>query len=290
VVTVGMQSRSAPYMKTAVDYVHSGKLGEIYLVRVFNMMQHAPQALTPNQEPPAELDYDLWCGPAAKLPYNPGRQWLNHSEYSCGPIPGDAVHQLDLARLLMGDIPCPTAVSATGAIYALKDGRDTPDTQVATFEYDRFTLLSESALWTPYMKKTPMEIRDTEDIPNWPFNATRIELLGTKGFMYVGRHGDGWQVIDGNSSVIETVPGRQADKEHQDNFIQCIRSRAKPAADVEQGHFSVMLCHLANIACRIGNRRLAFDAKSESFPETPEANRYLKRSAYRAPWIIPDQV
>ncbi len=290
VVTVGTQSRSAPYMKQAVDYVRSGKLGDIYLVRVFNMMQHAPQPAAPNQTPPAGLDYDMWCGPAAKLPYNPSRQWLNQWEYSCGPIPGDAVHQLDLARLLIGDIPSPATVSATGAIYALKDGRDTPDTQLAAFQYDGFTLLFESALWTPYLKKTPMDVRDTDQMPNWPFNGTRIEILGSRGFMFVGRHGDGWQAFNENSSLIATVPGRQADREHQDNFIQCIQSRAKPAADVEQGHYSVLLCHLANIAWRVGNRKLTFDPKTESFPDAAEANRYLKRAAYREPWIIPDVV
>jgi predicted dehydrogenase len=290
VVTVGMQSRSAPYVKSAVEYVRSGKLGDIHLVRVFNLMQHPLVKPGLNQPPPAELDYDLWCGPAAQLPYNPGRPWLNQSEYSCGPIPGDAVHQLDLARLLMGDLPCPASVSAISAVSALKDGRDTPDTQLALFEYSPFTLALESALWTPYMKKTPMEIRDTDQMPNWPFNATRIEFLGTRGFMYMGRHGDGWQVFNENSELIATTPGRQGDREHQDNFIQCIRSRAKPAADVEQGHYSAMLCHLANIAWRTGNTKLVFDARTESFPATPEANRFLKRAVYREPWVIPDPV
>lgn len=135
-----------------------------------------------------------------------------------------------------------------------------------------------------------MDIRDTDRMPNWPFNATRIEILGAKGFMYVGRHGDGWQVFNENSELIATTPGRQGDKEHQNNFIECIRSRAQPAADVEQGHYSVMLCHLANIAWRVGNKKLLFDPKTESFPDSPEANRYLKREVYRSPWVIPDQV
>lgn len=290
VVTVGTQSRSAAYVKQAVDYVKSGKLGDIHLMRVFNMMQHPFLKPAPDQAPPAGLDYDMWCGPAAKLPFNPSRSWLNLWEYSCGPIPGDAVHQLDLARLLIGDIPSPTSVSATSAIYALKDGRDTPDTQTATFEYDGFSLVFESSLWTPYMKKTPMDVRDTDQIPNWPFNGTRIEILGTKGFMYVGRHGDGWQVFNENSEVIATTPGRQGDKEHQDNFIQCVRSRAKPAADVEQGHYSVLLCHLANIAGRVGNRKLIFDARTETFTDCPEANRFLKRAVYREPWVVPEKV
>lgn len=290
VVQVGMQSRSAAYMKKAVEYVKAGKLGDVYLVRVFNMMQHGPAKLTADQPVPEPLDYDIWCGPAAKLPYNPSRRWLNYWEYSCGPIAGDAVHQLDLARFLTGDVPYPKATSQTGAIYSLRDGRDTPDTQIAAFEYDKFTLQFESTLWTPYMKKTPMDKRDKDLPQNWPFNGTRIELFGTKGFMYVGRHGDGWQVFDGNSAPIDSSFGRQGDAEHIQNFVDCIRSRARPNADVEHGHHSAMLCHLANASFRAGNQRLVIDPKTETFPGLPAANRYLKRAVYRAPWVIPEKV
>jgi predicted dehydrogenase len=153
-------------------------------------MQHPKQKLGPEEPVPAGFDYDLWCGPAAKLPYISGRYWLNMAEYSCGPIPGDAVHQLDLARFAMGDPAAPKTVSHTGGILALRDGRDTPDTQFATFEYDGFTLHFEGALWSGYMKKTPFNLRDRDAFSDWTFNATKIELLGTKGFMYLGRHGD----------------------------------------------------------------------------------------------------
>ena len=289
VVQVGMQTRSSAYAQKAAEIVRSGRLGSVPLVRVFNVMQHG-LAKDTAQPVPAEVDYDLWCGPAAKAPHYLAYRWLNLYEYSCGPIPGDAIHQLDLARMVMGDPPAPKSVSATGGIRILRDGRDTPDTQLATFDYDDFTLQFDGALWTPYMTKTPMNQRDKDLIPNWPFNATRIELLGTKGFMYVGRHGDGWQLFDENAKLVESSTGRQGDALHIENFLQCVRSRAKPAADVEQGHQSVLLSHLANIACRFGNRTLAFDAKTESFPAAPEANRFLKRASYRKPWIVPEKV
>jgi predicted dehydrogenase len=285
VVQVGMQSRSAPYMQKALEVVRSGRLGDVFLMRVFNLMQHGMNKVA-DQPVPAGVDYELWCGPAAKSPQYLGYAWLNLYEYSCGPIPGDAIHQLDLARMLMGDPGAPKSVAATGGIVALRDGRDTPDTQVAHFEYDRFTLQFEAALWTPYMKKTPMEKRDKGLIPNWPFNATRIELLGTKGFMYVGRHGEGWQVFDANGELTETQPGRQGDQEHIENFLQCVRSRRQPVANAEQGHHSALLCHLANIACRVGNRRLVFDSQTESFPGEPQANTFLRRAVYREPWDV----
>lgn len=288
IVTVGMQTRSAEYVRKAVEIVRSGRLGTIHLVRVFNQMLHTMNKPS-DQPPPAELDYDLWCGPAAKPGVSATPTWLNFFEYSCGPIPGDAIHQLDLARLLMGNPPAPKSVTATSALRVLRDGRDTPDTQLAAFEYDGWTLQFDGALWTPYLKKTPMELRDKDVPPNWPFNSTRIEVFGTRGFMYVGRHGDGWQVLDENARVIETSTGRQGDAAHIENFLQCTRSRALPAADVEQGHQSVLLCHLANIAWRSGKGSLQFDAEKESFPNAPEADQFLKRK-YRGPWIIPERV
>jgi len=289
VVQVGMQSRSAPYSGKAKEYVQSGKLGEIYIVRVFNMMQHPMQRKVPDQPVPAGFDYDMWCGPAPKLPYNPARRWLNQWEYSVGPIPGDLIHQLDMSRFLMNDIPYPKTVSHAGGVKVLKDGREIPDTQMATFEYDPLTLMVEAALWTPYMKKIPGNIRDSDRFPKWPFCSTKVEILGTKGLMYYGRHGGGWQAYDANDELVHSEYGRQGDKEHQQNFIDCIRTRNRPNADVEIGHKSVLLCHMANISYRVGNRKLEFDPQTETFTNCDEANKHIKRE-YRQPWIVPENV
>ena len=292
VVQVGMQSRSAPYTHKARQYIQSVKLGDIHLIRVFNMMQHPRQSRfdrDSEQPVPEGFDYDLWCGPAPKLPYNSSRQWLNQWEYSCGPIAGDAVHQLDLARYLVNDVPYPKSICHFARVDALLDGRQTPDTQLAVFEYEKFSLLFEAALWMPYMKKTPVEIRDSDRFPNWPFSATKVEVLGTEGFMYLGRHGGGWQAYDSDGQLVQSEYGRQADKEHQDNFIDCIRTRNRPIADVEIGHHSVLLCHLANISYRVGNQKLEFDGQTESFSNCDQANKYLKRQ-YRQPWVVPDEV
>jgi predicted dehydrogenase len=291
VIQVGMQSRSAPYTAEAAAHIRSGKLGDVHLVRVFNMMQHFPRkpATGAPAPMPAGYDHDLWCGPAPLLPYDPARRWLDQWEYSCGAIPGDAVHQLDLARCLLGDRPFPDTVVHSGGVNALTDGRQVPDTQMVLYEYGKLTLVFESALWTPYMTKTPTTRRDKGEMPNWPFNATRIEVLGTKGFMYFGRHGDGWQVFNEKAESVVAAPGRQADKEHQDNFLDCVRSRKQPVANATQGHQSAMLSHLANISFRTGNKKLTFDAATETFKNAPEANQYLKRT-YRAPWGIPDAV
>jgi predicted dehydrogenase len=252
-------------------------------------MEHPATPFEGSAPVPDGFDYDMWCGPAPVLPYHPERRWLNFSAYSLGPIPGDAIHQLDLARYLMGDPDHPTAVTHSGGIDVLRDGRDTPDTQLATFDYGKFRMLLEATLWTPYMKKTAMGDRERDVFPNWPFSATKLEVLGTRGFMALGRHGGGYQIYNANGEVTVSQHGRPADLEHIANFLSCIRSRAQPQSDVAQGHASTLLCQLANAAWQAGNRSLRFDPATESFPDAPEVNRYLGRS-YRAPWALPEKV
>jgi predicted dehydrogenase len=287
VVQVGIQSRSAHYVHAARDYLQSGQLGAVRLVRVYNLMEHPHTPLGPSAPVPEGFDYDLWCGPATLLPFHPDRRWLNYREFSCGPIPGDAVHQLDLARFLLDDPPHPTTVSHQGGIDVLTDGRDTPDTQIATFDYGHVRLHFEGALWTPYMKKTDMAVRDRDQFPNWPFSSTKLEVLGTRGIMVLGRHGGGWQVYDAHQQPIASQHGRQADRIHIRNFLDCIQSRQLPTADVAQGHASTLLCHLANAAWLAGNRTLRFDPDTETFPDAQEADVFLGRS-YRAPWHLPE--
>ncbi|MDH3244289.1 MAG: Gfo/Idh/MocA family oxidoreductase [Saprospiraceae bacterium] len=288
VVQVGMQSRSAAYVRKAKEYIDSGKLGDIHYVRVLNMMKHGPFTKGPEQEVPDGFDYEIWCGPAPKYPYAPGHWWHGLWDFSVGRIPDDLIHQLDLARLLMGKDQ-PDTIYSSGGVNVLKDGREIPDTQMSTFEFGSQILSIESSLWMPYMKKTVPSIRDSDQYPNWPFNSTKIEFYGSEGFMHLGRHGGGWQAFDADGEMVASSYGRQADLEHQQNFIDCIRSRQKPVADVEEGHHSVNLCHLANISYRVGSEKLVWDKANERFKNHETANKLLKRAG-RKPWMIPELV
>jgi predicted dehydrogenase len=245
----------------------------------------------PDGSCPPGVDYDRWLGPAPQRPFNPNRfhyAWHWFWDYSGGDIINDGVHQIDIARWLIGR-DYPKSVSASGGKHFFDDDQETPDTQVVTWEYPGITMVFELALWTPYMKKTSWAFRDTEGFPNWPFNATKVEVYGTKGMMLMGRHGGGWQVFGPDGSAIASAPGRHPHGPHLDNFFECIESRALPNADIEEGHRSTLLCQLANISHRCGGRKLLFDAKSESFVNDPDANKLLKR-AYRSPWLVPDEV
>jgi len=153
----------------------------------------------------------------------------------------------------------------------------------------------ELTQWAPYMDKIAGDIRDGDLFPYWPQCATRIEFYGTKGLMCLGRHGGGWQVFSSAKTqsrpgeVVAQAFGRFPDPDHKENFVQAIRSDKLPSADIEEGHRSAVLIHLANIATRLGGRRLVFDSRTETIVGDREASALLKRD-YRAPFVIPDEV
>lgn len=296
IVQVGTQSRSAPYTDKAREYISSGKLGDIRLARVFLMQESVPIRVADVQPIPEGLDYDLWCGPSPMLPYRPGQWFWRLWDFYVGYIMADMVHQIDLARYLIGK-EYPDTVCNAGGVYHFDDGREQPDTQFTLLEFGKITMLFEASLWSPYMHRI-VHLQDKTKFPDWPFSATKVEILGTKGFMCFGRHGGGWQVFEGDPSVrqskaVVSEPAKfkfgSIIDEHFEDFISCIRTRKKPKADIEEAHLSMLLCHLANISYRIGNRKLKFNSETESFVNDTEADKYLKAN-YREPWVVPEEV
>ena len=291
VVQVGTQNRSAPYCFAAIDYLRSGKLGRVHLVRVLNMKTRGRIDRKPDGEPPKGVDYDAWLGPAPKRPFNPNHfhgGWNWFWDFSGGDIINDGVHQIDLARWLVGKT-YPISVSSTGGKYAYDDDQETPDTQSVHWEFEDLTMTFNLTLWTPYMKKTDFEFRDTDEYPNWTFNATKIEVFGTKGLMMFGRHADGWQVYGMDWNVAAQANGPQSLTEHTGNFLDCMKTRRRPNADIEEGHLSTFLCQMANISYRMGGRKLVLDVENESFKDDHDANELLKRSG-RKPYRVPEDV
>jgi predicted dehydrogenase len=210
-------------------------------------------------------------------------------DFSGGDMADDGTHQLDIARWLTGK-DYPKSVNCNGGKLAFPDDdREVPDTQVVTYDFDDLVMTFELSQWAPYMSKTPGSIRNSDQFPYWPQNATRVELYGTKEMMVLGRHGGGWQVFTGDGKIVSQAYGRRGDDPHRDNFIECIRSRQLPTGDIEEGHRSAVLVHLANLSYRLGGRELVFDARTESLVGDEEAKRLLKR-IYREPFVIPDRV
>ena len=291
VVQCGTQNRSAPYGASAREYLESGKLGKVVHVKMYNMLPGGGFRPRPDGDPPAGLDWDRWLGPAPERSFNPGRMgWYNWWDYSGGAsMAGDASHVFDLARMVLGDPPHPRTVHCAGGRLAHDDPCEIPDVQAVTFDFGQFTVTADVTSFPPYMKKSPGDVRFGDKFPFWPQNATRTEIYGTQGMMYLGRHGGGWQVLQADGKVVAQEFGYFPDKWHQPNFIDCVRSRETPNGNVEQGHLSACLVHLANLAYRTGNQRLEFDADTEMFVNNDLANDYLK-PAYRKHYRIPDEV
>ena len=314
-VQLGTQSRSCEYMRKCIEYIRSGELGTIHLVKVFNMIQkRSPFKMSPDSEPPKGFDYETWLGPAPMRPFNKDRvyRWNWWWDYSGGDIINDGVHQMDLANWVI-DSASPKAVYCAGGKFAVDDPLEAPDTQTVVYEFDKMTMTFELAMWTPYIQKTDFRVRDGDHFPDWPSNSTRVEIYGTKGQIQLGRHGGGWQAFKLGSKDATVIKRDKSGKEkkevhkikaaveaahahgvqgntwHQDNWIKCIRSGELPNADILNGHLSTTLCNLGNISLRVGSKRLLWDGKAERFTNCDEANKLVKRT-YREPWVIRDKV
>ncbi len=293
VVQVGAQNRSAPYCYEAFDYIRTQEFGPVHFVRVLNSKQRGATPAKPDQpEPPKGVDYDMWLGPAPMRPFNENHfhyawHWL--WAYSGGDIINDGVHQVDIARWMI-DKPYPSTVSSGGGIKFFDDAQETPDTHTVSWDYDGITMVFEQTLWTPYMKKTPFEFRDTDQLPTWPFSGTRIEVYGANQIMFLSRHGGGWEAFDADGNSVRKQPGRfmESNYGHIANFIDCVRDRKEPNGDIEKLHHSTLLCHYGNIAYRTG-QRLIIDPETEGFKDNDDANALVKRD-YRNPWVVPEEV
>ena len=291
IVQVGFQNRSAPYAETARDYIQSGKLGRVVLVKVCNLLGGGKFVSKPDSAPPSGLDWDRWLGPSPEVPYNAGRHlgWYDWWDYKGGALVDDASHQLDLTRMVLGDPPHPRFVSCLGGNYAYQSNRQVPELQIMHWDFGDFAMSCDSGNSTNYLRKSNQEERYGSRWPHWPSNAERIEIYGTKALMYLGRHGVGWQVVGTDGKVIDEHKGSHPDQWHQPNFIECIRSRKQPKADIEQAHYSACLVHLANISYRVGNRQLFFNGATERFTNHEPANDLLK-PLYRKQYRIQDDV
>jgi len=290
IVQVGMQNRSAPYMVSAREYIQSGKLGRVVHAKIYNLLPGRAFTPQPDSAVPAGLDWDRWLGPAPEVPYNAGRHldWHSWWDYKGGAIVDDAIHQLDLARAVLSNPPHPKTVCCVGGNYAYQSKREVPEMQTALYDFADFAMTCESGNATNYMTKFSGEVRYGKTWPHWPTSATRIEIYGTKGLMCLGQHGCGWQIMVEGGKIIDEDKGYFPDKWHLPNFIESVRTRKTPNADIEQGHRSACLVHLANVSYRVGNKQLVFDSEREETND-PDANRLLK-PVYRKQYRIPDEV
>jgi len=270
VVQVGTQRRSAPHFQSAAEFVRKGSLGKVPFARTWIAGDRKTIGKAKDGDAPAGVDYDLWLGPAPARPFNPNRfhyNWHWFWDYGTGELGNNGIHALDVARMCLG-LDAPTRVTSGGGKFYYDDDQETPDTQVATFDFPGCTVVWEHRIWS----KT-----------GFAGEPWGIALYGEKGTLVFDKKG--WHVEDG---VEASDKAADVEKPHLRNFLDCLKDGKRPNADVEEGHRSTRLCHLGNIAFRTG-RALRFDAESETIPGDKEAARLLGR-AYRDPFILPGRV
>jgi len=284
-VQIGQWQRSGPHWRHAMEFVHSGALGNIRTVKTWAYQGWMkPVPVKPDGPVPDGVDYDMWLGPAPKRPFNPNRFHFNFRwfwDYAGGLMTDWGVHILDFALYGM-KAGWPKSVMAIGGKFAYPDdASETPDTLQAVYEYDGFTMLWEHAT----------------GIDLGPYRRTHgVAFIGNNGTLVVDR--DGWEVIaetesdatGGRRLKLEVPPGEQVQgsdlDRHTQNFAAALRGEASLNADIAVGHKVAVTAHMGNVAFRTG-RRLYWDETNRSFLGDEEANRLRAGVAYRAPWKLP---
>jgi predicted dehydrogenase len=294
VVQVGMQRRSTPHLITARDrIVREGKLGTVGLVEIYCYYHMRARENPPDSAPPATLDYEMWTGPAPMRPYNMlvhPRRWRAFMEYGNGIIGDMCVHMLDMVRWML-DLGMPRRVSSSGGILIDKASRaNISDTQTATFDYGDLQVV-----WTHRTYGHPPD-------PKYPWGAT---LYGDKGTLKAGvmsydftpSEKGAQPVHEDVAYELEQYPEDKTEEAlerhvapairgHMKNLLECIGSRQRPVADIEEGYMSATACILANLSMQLG-RSLTWDHAKGIVVGDEEANKLLRRP-YRGPWEHPD--
>ena len=291
VVQVGTQRRSTPHLVEARDtIVKEGKLGKVGLVEICCYYHMRTRENPPDTNPPENLDYEMWTGPAPMRPYNKlvhPRSWRAFMEYGNGIVGDMCVHMLDTTRWML-DLGWPKKVSSSGGILVDKNSKSNiSDTQSATFDFGDLQVVWQHRTWG-----------ESPD-PKYPWAAI---FYGEKGTLKTSVYSYDFIPNDGGTPIHKEVvmeldkypedkPEPEphvmpANRAHMRNFLTAVANRTKPVADIEQGHISTASCILANMSMKLG-RSLAWDPAKAQVIGDDEANKLLRRP-YRFPWVHPE--
>jgi predicted dehydrogenase len=293
VVQVGTQRRSTPHLVEARDrFLKENRLGRIAHVEIYCYYHMRAREMPPDAKPPDHLDYEMWTGPAPLRPYNTlvhPRRWRAFMEYGNGIVGDMCIHMLDMVRWMM-NLGWPRRVSSTGGILVDRKSRSNiTDTQTATFDFSDL-----SVVWTHRTWGDPPD-------PAYPWGATFYGENGTlkvsvMGYDFTPR-GKGERVHRDVTYELDKYPEDKTERDlerhcapairrHWQDFLEAIRKRSRPVADIEEGHISTASCILANLSQQLG-RTLTWDAAKGRVTGDDEANRLLRRT-YRKPWLHPE--
>lgn len=275
----GTQGRSSNAIREGIAKLHEGVIGEVYMARGLCYKWRKTIGHKKDAPVPEGVDYDLWLGPAPKRPFNPNRfhyNWHWFWDYGNGDMGNQGVHEMDMARWGLG-VGMPSKIQAAGSHYMFDDDQETPNSLTCTFEYPEVNkmLVFETRHWI-----TPHE--GFSDSPS--SNEVGVTFFGSKGYMQMKYFG--YKTFLGKKR--EKGPANKGKSNEYERFIAGVRSRniEDLGVDIEDGFQSSSLCHLGNIAYRVG-RTVQFDPKTETFPGDDAANAHLSRD-YRKPFVVPE--
>lgn len=263
VVQTGLQERSGVHFQSAIDLLRSKALGSVRLARAWVVHRRKPIGHKPISVPPETVDYNQWLGPAAAREFDANRfhfNWRWFWDYGGGELTHWGSHWLDVARWGLG-VDWPVRVSACGGKLHFVDDQETPDTLTVHYEYHGRMLQWEHRLWSGH----GIEGRNAG-----------VAFYGENGTLIVDR--GGWKVYDRSDALVSD--GSELQTSHVRNFVDCVKSRQTPNAPLSVGHVSAGLCHLGNIAYRLG-RDIRFDPQQLRCPHDAAATALLTRSYRR---------
>jgi predicted dehydrogenase len=295
----GAEQRSNPCSQSAAQFIRDGGLGDVYLSKGLCYKWRKTIGRTPDEPVPAGVHYDLWLGPAAKRPFSKNRfhyNWHWNWEYGNGDIGNQGVHEMDIARWMLG-VNLPTKVCAMGGHFMFDDDQTTPNTLMATFEFanetsggDKKKILQFEVRHWITNREVQMWQKPAKDSPTGYMtslgNTVGNLVYGSKGYM--AKTVKEWNTYMGREC--QQGPSGGGIGNHYQNFINAIRQGdvLKFNKSIEEGFYTCALVHLANISYWLG-RSLEFDPPTQRFVNDDEANSMLKRQ-YRAPFVVPDEV
>jgi predicted dehydrogenase len=264
--------------------IKEGAIGDVLMAKAWNIQRRSNIGKSVPSQAPEHVDYDSWIGPAQYMPYQANRfhySWHWWHNFGTGDIGNDGAHEIDIARWGLGVEGFPSTASALGGKYYFDDDQQFPDHATCTFEWPgdgqvghRRQLMFEMRIWST----------------NYPYNCdSGVEFYGTKGQLMVSKRGKLMLWSENNKLVESPAPKEivELPSSHQADFLAAISKGTKPSADIQIGHESTALIHLANIAVRTG-KQLAFDPQTQTITNDTQANAMLGRS-YRSEghWSVP---
>jgi len=287
VVTCGTQQRSGEHFQKVAEMIRGGKIGKVTYVEAFLYglgftRENRKQVPPPDSNPPPGFDWDFWLGPAPYHPYNRSRRgFTGFWETGGGETTNWGPHLMDVVHWAM-QVDAPLTVSASGARYASAGIYETPDTFEALYEYPPCPLNSAGFLarFSYHLGRGPDD------------HGYGTQFYGTDGTLFINREGytiwpaapiqDVWETF--GETQVTKGPGTAQHQPHVVNFLDCVRSRKTPNADIETTHRTTSVCLIANISLRLG-RKLKWDRDQEQFIGDAEANAMLNEQR-RKPWDV----